>query len=142
MVIGLVEGAELLIGQIGDGRRVAAAIDAIGIVGEEGAAAGAVEKVVGRGVGALHLVEDDALERQRAVGAIQFIMPPLLGQLLRRHQRLEDGVGVDVEQVIEVLQVGAGRRVDRLVGEGHGVDECRQRAFNHLEERVLQWVLR
>ena len=142
VVVGLVEGAELLIGQVGDDRRVAAAVHAIGGVGEEGAAAGAVEQVVGRGVGPLHLVEDDALEGQRAVGRVQLVVPPLLGQLLRRHQRMEDGVGVDIQQVIEVLQVGAGRRVDRLVGVGHGVDERRQRAFDHLEERVLQRVLR
>ncbi len=141
MVVRLVEGAELLIGQVGNDRRVAAAVHAVGVVGEEGAAAGAVEQVIGRGVSALHLVEDDALEGQRAVGRVQFVVPPLLGQLLRRHQRVEDGVGVDVEQVVEVLQIGAGCRIDRLVREGHGIDERRQRAFDHLEERVLQRIL-
>ena len=141
VVVGLVEGAELLVGQVGDDRRVAAAVDAIGGVGEERLPAEAAEQPVGRGVGPLHLVEDDALVGQRAVGGVQLVVPAFLGQLLRRHQRVEDGVGIDIEQVVEVLQVGTGRRVDRLVRVGHGVDERRQRAFDHLEERVLERVL-
>ena len=141
VVVALVEGAELLIGQVGDDRRVAAAVHAIGVVGEERLPAETTEQPIGRGVGPLHLVEDDALVGQRAVVGVQLVVPALLGQLLRRHQRVEDGVGVDIEQVIEVLQIGTGRRIDRLVGVGHGIDERRQRAFDHLEERVLERIL-
>ncbi len=140
MIIGLVETLELLVGQVGDDGRVAAGVDAIGDIGEGGLLAIAAEQIVGRRIGALHLVEDDALEGQRRVGRFQLIVPSLLGQLLRRQQRVEDGVDVDIEQIVEVLQVGAGRRVDCLVGEGHGVDKRRQRAFHQFEERVLKRV--
>ncbi len=140
VIIGLVETLELLVGQVGDDGRVAAGVDAIGDVGESGLLAIAAEQVIGRRISALHLIEDDALEGQRRVDRFHLVMPPLLGQLLRRQQRVEDGVDVDVEQVVEVLQVGAGCRVDCLVGEGHGVDKRRQRAFHQFEERVLERV--
>ena len=62
VVVSAVKPFELVVGQLGDDRGVAAAVDGIGVVGEEGVDGGAVIGLVWRRVHALHLIEDDTLE--------------------------------------------------------------------------------
>ena len=68
-------------------------------------------------------------------------MPALLLEHRRREPREEDGVHVDVHEVVEVRQVGGGHRVARAVGVGEGVDEGVERGLDELHEGLLHGVL-
>ena len=51
--------------------------------------------------------------------------------------RMKDRVQVHVHQVLEVLVVDAGRRIDRLVRIGHGIEKGIERALYQLHKRIL-----
>src|SRR5262249_10472800 len=55
--------------------------------------------------------------------------------------RMEHGVEVDVDQVVEILQVLARDRIAGLVRICHGVEEGIERALHQLHKRVLDRVL-
>ena len=140
VVAGLVELAELFPGQVGDLPRVAAGIVAVDGIREKRLLRFAAQQAVRRGPGALHFVEDHALEDQIAV-VVGLVAPAFLGQHARRNARVKNGVEIDVDQVVEVLQVLAGDGVGGLVGVGHGVEEGVERAARQLDEGVLDRVL-
>jgi hypothetical protein len=137
VVVLAVEGGELLVGQIRDVGRIAARIDPVDGVREQRALRALHEETVGRGVDAFHLVEDDALVGQGVGHVLQFVMPALLLVGVAREERVEHGVKVHVDQVVEVLPVLAGHRVAGLVGVGEGVQERLQGALQQFDERLL-----
>ena len=134
-----VEGREALPRQVGDVPGVAPGLDAVGRVGEEPLLDRLAQDPLGGGVGALHLVVDDAAEGQLPL--LDLVVPALLLEDLRRQPRVEDGVEVDVDEVVEVLQVLAGNRVAGAVGVGEGVEEGLQRSLEELDEGLLHRVL-
>src|SRR5262245_20716573 len=92
-------------------------------------------------ISSLHLIEDYALVTERRLRVFEFEVPALLVQGEGFEKRVEDDVKVDTDQVIEILEIGAGDRIAGLVGEGHGVDEGRARALEEVHEQLLHWIL-
>jgi len=64
-------------------------------------------------------------------------VPGFLPKRPLREQGVEDGVHVDVDEVVEILRVGAGDGVHRTVFGREGVQEGLQRALGELDERIL-----
>ena len=125
MVVRGVEGLELAEGERWDRRRVAARVDRVRIVWERELLRSAVHEGIGRRVHALHLVEHDALVRERIVLVLELVVPTLLrehGRVARR-SRVQNRVQVHVHQVVKVLRVLARDRVARAVGVSERVEE-------------------
>ena len=136
---------ELLVGEVGDGARRAARLEAVGRVGEERRLQLVVEHRVRVGERAFHLVVHHAVEREarlavRGLGLghrvarhrVALVRLHVAGQLVVPAFLLEDGafvvdgrmqhrVQVHVHEVQQVLAVRAGHGVHGLVGERHGV---------------------
>ena len=125
MVVLRMEGDERLLREVRDGLGVAARLMAVRRRRVERVHDAALEQVVRRGERALHLVVDDAAVRERVLRLLDLIVPALLHEDLRvlAHVRVEDGVEVDVHEVLEVLVVAAGHWVHRLVRIRHRVEE-------------------
>ena len=81
---------------------------------------------------ALHLVVHHS-----AHGAVGTAVPALLLKhaLVHHGQRAEHRVQVDIHQVFEVGLIGRSERVDRLIREGHRIQERCHAAFEQLQER-------
>ena len=145
MVVVLVEALEGLVAEGGDGVGVAAGVQPVGVVRQDAAHLLPFDDPVQAGVGALHLVVDDPLDRQRRADVpdpLEVQMVPLLFEMLLGEQRPEHGVAVDSGDVLEVLPVHAGAGVDGLVRVGHGVQETGQAGFQQLVERVFDGISR
>ena len=149
VVVACVRVEELLVGQRGDGARHAARLVAVGGVGEERAADPLKEHLVRVGEGALHLVEDHAVVDQARVPVARVGGRPVLAHELRVPALLledaravvdggvQDGVEVDVHQVLEVPLVGRGDGVHRLVREGQRVEEGLHAGLEQVDEGLL-----
>ena len=87
-----------------------------------------------RGVHALHFVEDHAFVAERARRAVGFDVPAFLLEAVLVDAGEEHGVEVDVDEVVEILKVGAGDRVAGLVREGEGVEEGLERPLEQFDE--------
>ena len=55
-------------------------------------------------------------------------------------QRVKDRIDINIDQVVKVFFVLACHRIAGLIGEGEGIDESRQRAFQQLHERFFNGV--
>ena len=94
----------------------------------------------GVGKGTLHFVEDNALIDGLCV---QVLVPPaLLAEDLRLMVdcRMEHRVQIDVHQIQIVFVVPGAEGVDRLIREGHGVQEGLNRGFQQLHKGLLHRV--
>ena len=120
-----------LVGQGGDGRRVAARHKAVGGIREHRALQGILQLGIRGSQRTLHLVVDHAADR-----AVRVPVPALLLEHGRVHhsQRAEHRVQVDIHQVAEIGLVGGGKGVDRFVREGHCVEEGCHAAFEQLHK--------
>ena len=156
---------ELLVGEVGDGARRAARLEAVGRVGEQRRLQLVVQHRIRIGQRALHLVVHHAVqhEARRPVGgfrgghgvacngvarfgfrvAAQLVVPALLFEdgAFTVDGRVQHRVEVHVGEVQQVLVVRAGHRIHRLVGEGHGVQKRLHRAFQQVDERLLDGKL-
>ena len=130
---------KLLIGQIGDARRVTAGFIAVAGVREQQRIHRAFHHGVGGAVRALHLIEHNPLIHR---GVAQFIAPALLPENFRLviDCRMQHGIQIDIHQVQEIAVVAAGNRVHRLVGVGHCVQESLHRGFQQIDKRLLDRV--
>ena len=158
IVVARMRVQELLVGERGNRARIAAALVRIGSVGIERGVDGVVQHAHGVGQRALHLVEHHAVIAQRALaqarGAVaalalgalrqvQLVVPTLLLKNggLGIDGRVEHRVQVHVHQVVQVLLVGGGNRIDGLVGVGHGVEERLHGALDQVDKRLLDGKL-
>ena len=161
IVMARVRVQELLVGERRNRARIAAALVRIGGIGIERGVDGVVQHAHGIGQRALHLVEHHAVVAQRAraqvLGAgvvgvalavlalrqVQLVVPALLLKNggLGVDGRVEHRVQVHVHQVVQILLVGGGNRVDGLVGVGHGVEERLHGALDQVDERLLDGKL-
>ncbi len=138
-----VELPELLPGEPGDDLGVAAGIESVGVVGKEILLERLVHEPVGRRVGPLHLVVDDARDGEIACGVIgvhELQVVPFLEKGLLQDPGLEHQVGVDPRQVEVIDGHLACHGVEGLVGVGEGVDEGLQGCPRKLVEGVLHRV--
>ena len=53
---------------------------------------------------------------------------------------MEDGVHIDVDEIVEVLQVGAGHGIAGLVREGESIEKGLQRALEEVHKGFLDRV--
>jgi hypothetical protein len=141
VVIGPVKIPEPLVGEVRDGPGVAARVQAVGRVREEGLLGLLGQLRVGGGIDALHLVVDHALDGKLRIPGGQVQVPAFLLEDLRGDAGEEDSVQVHVHQVAEVLQVLAGHGVAGLVRVGHGVQEGLQGPLEQVHEGLLDRVL-
>ena len=119
--------------------RIAAALLAVDGLGIEAGEDGVGHLGIGAGEGAAHFVVDDAAVGQRILWFFDVEMPALLQEDLLAvvDRRMKNGVEVDVHEVVEILVVLAGHRIDGLIGEGHGVEEGGQARAQEIHERLL-----
>ena len=89
----------------------------------------------------LHVVECGFVRCRRS--ALELVVPAFLlkDRFLLVDPRMEHRIEVHVHEVVQVLLVGRGNWVQRLVGKGHGVQERLHRAFQQVDERFLDRVL-
>jgi len=142
-VVEPVELPELLPGQVRDRLGIAPGIVSVGVIGEKILLEGLVHEPLGRRVGPLHLVVDDARngEIARRVGRVDELeVMPLLQEGLPEDSRPEDQVGVHPGKVEVVHGHLAGHGVDGLVGVGKGVDEGLECGPRQLVEGILHGV--
>ena len=136
----LVERLEGLVGKLGDDFGVAAGVEAVGHVREQGLLRVLRQHGIRRGVHALHFVEDHAFVAERARRAVGFDVPAFLLEAVLVDAGEEHGVEVDVDEVVEILKVGAGDRVAGLVREGEGVEEGLERPLEQFDEGFFHRV--
>ena len=130
-VMAAVHPLVFLIGQSGDGRRVAAGHKAVSGIREHRPLQGVLQLSIRGGQRTLHLVVDHTADR-----AVCIPVPALLLEHRRVHhsQRAEHRVQVNVHQVAEIGLVGGSKGVDRLIREGHRIEEGSHAAFEQLHE--------
>jgi hypothetical protein len=130
MVIGIVESFELLICQVGDEAWIAARVQTVGVTRKERFGAVLGQQPLWRRICALHLIENHTLIGQGCILAFQFVVPALLLQRVRRDERVQHRIHVNVHQVIEILQILAGNRVTGLIRIRECIDKRSQRALH------------
>ncbi len=140
MVVAGVEFFQHFMCQLGDVARIAARFHFIRRALEQGAGDAAVKRAHGAVESALHFIEDDALVHQLV--AFERMAPAFLAEVQVIEVGEEGRVQVHVEQVEEILAVGAGERVHGAVRIGHRIHEGGRRAAQHREERVAHRVAR
>ncbi len=134
-----------LIGEVGDGRGVAAGFVSVGGVGEQRRVEACQGDLVWVGHGPAHLVEHYAIGHEMPVYAfaLHFVVPAFLfeDRTLVVELGEEHGVEIDAHQVHEVALVGACDWVHRFVGERERVEERLHRGFEQVDERLLYRIL-
>ena len=138
VVMAGVEVLEHLVRQFRDHQRIAARFDFVRGAGQQRVLDAAVQRADRIVEGALHFIEHHALVTELAV--LEDIAPAFLKEVQVVEVGEERGVEVHVEQVVEILAVGAGERIDGAVGVGERVHERGRGPAHHREERVAHRV--
>ena len=128
MIVAAVEIVKGLVGQVRNALGIAAGIQAVKRVREQGLLALLGQHGIRRGIHALHLIVDHALVGPGAVGAFRLHVPAFLAEDILADAGMKDRVDVDVDEIVKVAQVGAGHRIAGLVRKGEGVEKGLQRA--------------
>lgn len=136
IAVKLLKGLE---GEVGDVRGGAAVVEAVEAVGEEGLLADVLPAAVGAGVDAFHFVVDDTLEFVAAARAF-LKAPALLAENGGGEAGKEDGVEIDIHQVIKVGGIATGDRIAGAVGIGEGVEIGLQGGFEEFFEGLFDGV--
>ena len=139
MVIAAVEGKEILIGQLRDCLRIAAGAHAVSIIRVKRIHNQSPEHLLRGGEHSLHLIVYDAVYTEISV-LIDLIMPALLPKdlLPAINVRMEYRIHIDVHQIFKILVVAAGRRIHRVIREGHRVEKGIERALHQLDKRIFE----
>ena len=139
VIISAVEVQKRLIGQVRDVYGIAAGLHSVRSMRIQRAVNAAGQHIIGRRKSSLHLIVDDAVNRDRALRVLCLIMPALLAEdiLLYIDVRIEHCVKIDVHQVLEIRVIAARHRIYSLIRVSHRVKECVERTLYQLNERVL-----
>ena len=130
---------ELPVAQLGNVGGMPAAGVAVAAVREKHPGDFVLHQAVDVGISALHFAVHHAVAAGRLARGVKFVMPALLPEDFRTliDQRTEDAVEIDGHQVEQVLFAAAGHRIERLVAEGHGIEEGLHGALQQGDERLL-----
>ena len=139
MIIGAVKGAELFITQVQHLGRVAAGVEAVQHVREDGMLGFFHQHGIRGGIDSFHFIEDHTLVAPAAF-LIHVDMPPFLTQHVLVDAGMEHGVDIDVHKIIEIPQIGAGYGVTGLVRKGQCVEKSLERTFKQLHEGFLHRI--
>ena len=139
VIIAAVKIQIILIGEIRNIDRIAAGLMLIRRVGIEDRVDLPPQDIIRLREGTLHLVVDNAVDRDLTVGTVRLVMPALLAEniLLFINIGIKNRIQVDMHEVFKILLVAAGHRIDRLIRISHCVQESVQRTFGKLNERIL-----
>ncbi len=139
MVILPVELQEFFVGKFRDHRRIPPGNPAIGGVRVQGFHFLSKQHIFRGGKRSLHLIVHHAVNGQLSLRAVQFIMPAFLAENLVRvvNSGIEYRIQIYMHQVLEILVIAAGYRVNGLVRIGHGIQKSVQRTFHQFHKRVL-----
>ena len=123
--------------------RIAAGILAVAGIREQLPVQVIADQAVRGGIGALHFIEHDAVDRQLTVRVVQLIVPAFLAEGVRipQGQRMQHRIHIDVHQVQEILVIPGRERIHRLVRERERVDERGQGALQQVHEGLAQRIL-
>ena len=139
LIVARVIVEEILVGEVRDRARQATRLETIGGIGKERRLERVEEHVVRVGHNALHLVEHHTVIRERRVCVLELVVPALLFEDLFAlvDGRMQHRIEIDIHKVHQVFLVRARNGIDRLVCEGHGVQERLHRALEQVHERFL-----
>ena len=140
MVMALVKGDQLGMGQSRNRRRITARIVAVGCVGIHGVEQRAAHHLIGRRHGAFHFVVHHTFVYKAVAAGIRVRFELQAVTLLLETQpingREKRGVQIDLHQVVVVLGVLGGEGIHGPVGGRKGVHEGAQAAFEHGEKGI------
>ena len=139
-VIGLLE---LFISQRRDDGRITAGIEAVAGIREQQRKHFVFRELIDAAHCALHLIEHNALIAECAV-LILFDVPALLIEDIGilKDCRCKDRVEIDLGQIKKIAQIAARNRIHGLIREGHRIEKGVHRAFEQLNKRLADRILR
>ena len=56
-------------------------------------------------------------------------------------QRVKDGVQIYLDEIVKILKILTGHRIDRSIGIGHGIEERFQGTLYKLDKGFLEGIL-
>ena len=70
---------------------------------------------------------------------IQGVVPSLLrkGMWILYTIRVKNGIAIDIHQVLEILVIGRGHRINRLIRISHGIQKGIERTLDELHKGIL-----
>ena len=139
VVMARVEFAQVLPREVRDLSRVASRFVRVGRARKQRRAHRLLHRGAGTRERALHLIEDDALPAQAALGVcgvLELEPDALLQERVPVEAGKESRVEIDVEKVAVVLRVACAERIDGSIRAREGVHERRERASRHAEKRI------
>ena len=136
------EVQEGLLRELRNSIRIAAGLKAVAGIREQSLQRFVFQISVRRRINALHLVIYNAVVAQLAIKAVNIIMPALLTQsiFVFINQRIKNSVQINIHQVMEVLIVATGNRINRFIRISHSVQKGVQRALHKVDKRLLQMI--
>ena len=141
MIVAAVEIVKGLVGQVRNALGIAAGIQAVKRVREQGLLALLGQHGIRRGIHALHLIVDHALVGPGAVGAFRLHVPAFLAEDILADAGMKDRVDVDVDEIVKIAQVGAGHRIAGLVRKVKALRKVCSEPFEQLHEGLLDRIL-
>ena len=144
VIMGFIEADQLLIGQVGDFRRLTTTVVVVGC-GRKQITADALPQLADGGRHrAFHFVEHHAFVFQWRIGIAlfaEFNAMAFLGKIQLMQTREKHRIQIYVEQVFEVFIVLGRKGVCGPVAAGHGIHKGIQRAARHHKKRIAYRVL-
>ena len=128
------------IGQPGNHFGIASGIKSIGHVRKQRLLGTFGQHGIGRGINPLHFIEDHTLVAERPVDAVRLDVPAFLPKAVLRDAREKDRIEIHVDQIVEILKIGAGYGIAGLVRKSERVKKRLQRPFEQLDERFLHGI--
>ena len=139
MVILMIKSKISLIGQLRNMIRITAGILAVCVIRKKRLLNGSLQHLIRRRVRSLHLVVDNTVDGQRGILGFQLIMPALLHKNLfvADNIRMKNRIHVHIHQILKILIIVAGNRIQRLLRICHGIQKCVERSLHQFDKRIL-----
>ena len=123
MIILSVEIQEGLIGKLRDHIRISAGFKTIGCIRKKGIQDFSFQNTLRRRKSTLHFVINYTVDLNLALLILQFIMPALLAKdfFFTINIRIKDSIQINMHQILEILVIAAGYRIDCFIRISHGI---------------------
>mmetsp|Transcript_16908 Transcript_16908/g.34805 ORF Transcript_16908/g.34805 Transcript_16908/m.34805 type:complete len:243 (+) Transcript_16908:2194-2922(+) len=138
----LVEVGKLFERKIGDDSWITSAVHSVRCIGKHGSLGLPVQERIGRRVDSLHLVEDDTFVNEIVVLVVEFQVPSFLGvdHGIRDGSRMENGIGIDRNQVVKILIVLRCDHITGSVGVRESIQKSLKTSGQKLDKRIFGLV--
>ena len=123
MIISSVEIQEILVSKIRNRLRRTTGLTTISDIGEQGIQNFSLQHIISRRKSSLHLIINHTVYGKFLGLIVQFIMPALLAEngLVAVNIGIQHRIQIHVHQILEVLIIAAGYRIQSLVRISHSV---------------------